>query len=263
MDIKIFKACWGMESIPSLDEKLRMISEAGYDGFEWAVWEVDPPEVRELCEKYKLLYIAQIFVLNAQEQRDQMEKAVAAGAIKADSHTGRDRWSDSEAKSFWREALALEKDIPLPVAHETHRYRMFYSPWTTAKHLADFPDISIAADFSHWCCVCETMLDDMEDFIDVAIPRAIHIHARVGYEEGPQVSDPAAPEFANHLKRHAGWWDRILEAHKKRGEKMMTITPEFGPAPYQHRLPYTCQPTSDLWEINYWMRNYLKKRWSV
>ena len=36
------------------------------------------------------------------------------------------------------------------------------------------------------------------------------IHARVGYEEGPQVPDPAAPEYAAEVKCHMGWWESIM-----------------------------------------------------
>ena len=40
------------------------------------------------------------------------------------------------------------------------------------------------------------------------------IHARVGYEEGPQVPDPAAPEYAGEVKCHMGWWEAIMKVQR-------------------------------------------------
>jgi hypothetical protein len=39
-----------------------------------------------------------------------------------------------------------------------------------------------------------------------------HIHARVGYAQGPQVPDPRAPEYQAALVAHERWWDQILGA---------------------------------------------------
>lgn len=45
------------------------------------------------------------------------------------------------------------------------------------------------------------------------------------------------------------------------GAAAFTITPEHGAPPYQHLLPYTGQPISNQWEINCWMKDFLKKRY--
>lgn len=71
--------------------------------------------------------------------------------------------------------------------------------------------LKINADFSHWCCVCESLLDAEESHMAAVIERTIHIHGRVGYAEGPQVSDPRAPEYHKELERHEDWWERIVQ----------------------------------------------------
>ena len=111
----------------------------------------------------------------------------------------------------------------------------------------------LCCDFSHWCCATESLLHHSTAELELAIGRCIHVHARVGYEEGTQVPDPAAPEYARQLEAHEGWWDRIWQAHKARGEAFMTLTPEFGPPGYLHTLPYTNVPVADLDKVCQWM----------
>jgi hypothetical protein len=110
--------------------------------------------------------------------------------------------------------------------------------------------------------VCESTLDDAKEILDLACSRATHIHGRVGYEEGPQVPDPRAPEFHDHLARHEGWWDQIHEARKAAGTDVLTFTPEYGPPPYLHTLPHTRQPVADLWEICLWSADRARARWN-
>ncbi len=108
--------------------------------------------------------------------------------------------------------------------------------------------------------VHESDLSDQPDNLEIAINRAIHIHARVGYEEGPQVNDPRAPEWSTHLENHINLWKRIAENRKSQGAEYLTITPEFGPIPYVPTLPYTQKPLADVWEINVFIRDTLKAK---
>ena len=90
---------------------------------------------------------------------------------------------------------------------------------------------------------------------------ANHIHARIGHQEGPQVSDPRAPEWATAADAHFAWWDTVLKRKKERGEEM-TILTEFGPPDYMPTLPYTREPLADQWAINVNMLQTLRKRYS-
>ena len=45
------------------------------------------------------------------------------------------------------------------------------------------------------------------------------------------------------------------------GDDEITITTEFGPAPYLLLMPFTRQPITSQWEINVHMMNYLKARY--
>ena len=75
----------------------------------------------------------------------------------------------------------------------------------------------------------------------------------MGYEEGPQVPDPRAPEWFRHLEAHENWWALVRASQKARAMAVATVTPEFGPAPYLHTLPFTQAPVADLAHICDWM----------
>ena len=97
-----------------------------------------------------------------------------------------------------------------------------------------------------------------------AIAVSNHIHCRVGQPEAPQVSDPRAPEWKAALETHAVWWDTIRKRLLQANAPTLTVTCEFGPAPgYLPTLPYTNQPVASQWDINVFMKDYLKQRWQV
>ena len=124
-----------------------------------------------------------------------------------------------------------------------------------------YPELKITFDVSHWCNVHESLLADQQSTLDMTLDRVEHIHARIGHPEGPQVNDPRAPEWENAVKAHLAWWDKVVERKKKNGERMTFLT-EFGPPDYMPTMAYTRQPLANQWEINVYMMQLLRKRYS-
>jgi sugar phosphate isomerase/epimerase len=81
-----------------------------------------------------------------------------------------------------------------------------------------------------------------------------------GLDQGPQVPDPRAPEFAPALRAHEIWWSRLLRGMRQRKISCATMTPEFGPDGYLHLEPFTQHPVADLWELNKWIGQRQKAR---
>jgi hypothetical protein len=106
------------------------------------------------------------------------------------------------------------------------------------------------------------LLDDQKAHLDLAISRAIHIHGRVGLRSGPQVPDPGAPEYAEELRVHLGWWTDIARGRREEGMPVLTFNPEFGPLGYMPTLPHTKQPVADLWEIRLWMKRRFEQEYA-
>ena len=255
MQLLVFRSLWGMTG--SLSEQLERIAAAGYDGVEaWTfrLHELDlPPDaLQQLLDQHNLKLIIMTYANANAEIETVLTEAAAYQPLKIGFHGGRDYLPFGAGCAFFEEALRVEAEIGIPVAHETHRGRLLFTPWTTASYLRQFDDLKILADYSHWVNVCERLPDDQTEALSLAHDRANHIHGRVGYEQGPQVPDPSAPEFQTQLEWHEAQWRQIQAVQQKSSTEYLTFTPEYGPPAYLHTLPHTNVPVADLWDVCLW-----------
>ncbi|HLA55188.1 MAG TPA: hypothetical protein VK623_03750, partial [Flavobacterium sp.] len=98
------------------------------------------------------------------------------------------------------------------------------------------------------------------EMFEAILPNVAHLHARVGFEQAAQVNNPFAPEWNEHLAVFLDWWKAIIAYRIKKGSRVFTITPEFGPAPYMPLLPFSREPVANQWEINVKMKDYLQTK---
>ncbi len=257
MKLLLVRHLWGV--VGSHEELFPRFKAQGYGAIETPLPAIEErARFQELLSEHNLAYIPQILTAGKSVKehlasfRQGVEQAKALSPLKINCHSGKDTWNIDEAVQFYEQALAIEADAGIAVAHETHRSRVFFYP-TITHHLLDrFPRLNICCDLSHWVCVCERLLDDQLETIQECARHCIHIHARVGYEEGPQVPDPRAPEYQHYLEAHERWWQTIWDAQEERGMQVTTLTPEFGPPGYLHTLPYTQAPVANLDDICNW-----------
>lgn len=167
---------------------------------------------------------------------------------------GNDRWSVAQQVDFIGGAMIMGARHGLTPSFETHRARICATPWVTLDVVSRLPDALFTADISHWVVGCERLLDDPYDDLSSFISRVHHIQARVGYDQGPQVSHPAAPEHARALGFHRDFWRVIWQEQARRGYARTTLTPECGPDGYTHTVPFTDLPLADRHEMNDWLR---------
>ena len=264
MKITLVRHLWGVDLTRGLDHHLPHWREIGYEALEVSLRHVpDRTDFLRFLKQASFQWVPQVFSHDFQpggsagdhlgSLREQIEECLPHGPAFFNAHSGSDGWSAAEAEDFYAQALDLEKKIGVPISHETHRQRYFATPWQTRHMLQRFPDLRITCDLSHWVCVCERLLPDLGEIISLAAQHCHHVHARVGFAEGPQVPDPSAPEYANELAAHEAWWDQIWQSQKTRGFACSTLTPEFGPPPYLQTLPYTKAPVADLASVCDWM----------
>jgi len=269
MQLIFGRSKWDMPDLP-LARFLEKIKSQGFDASEIFLPSLTekPDEIAELHDRHGVQFIAMIASdgatlsehLASLEQRFLL--AAKAKPILINCHTGRDIFPFEDNLKIFELGSALSKEYGISLVHETHRGRATYSTFQTQALISALPEIRLTADFSHWCCVHESLLADQQETVDLAILHADYIHARVGYPEGPQITDPRGDEWHTEVETHIAWWNQILHHHKKKGSSFLAITPEFGPPPYMMRLPFTRQPVSDLDEINIHMMHLLKKRFA-
>lgn len=273
MKLQLVRHLWGVDLSRPLEYYLPNWRQVGYEALEVSLNLVpDPNAFLAFLKNHHFGWIPQIFSNqfipggsvseHLKSLQAQIEKAIDQQPLFFNAHSGCDSWSSGQAEEFYGRMLELEKRIGIAICHETHRQRYFATPWATREVLLKFPDLKITCDFSHWVCVCERLLPDLTETIALAADHCQHLHARVGFEEGPQVPDPSAAEYASHLAAHEQWWDIIWASQKKRGVASSTLTPEFGPPPYLHTLPHSKVPVADLAAICDWMALRQRKRFS-
>jgi hypothetical protein len=178
------------------------------------------------------------------------------------AHGGRDLMPFAQQIKFLATALNLEQEVGIPIAHETHRRRPLFSPMNTLAILKELPELRINIDYSHWCCVTESMLEDHAEAISESAMRAEHLHGRVGYENGPQVPDPRVAEWNRCVMKYEEWWAEVIRSRQERGCERFTFTPEYGPPTYMHTIPATGEPTADLWDVCLWTNERFKKQFA-
>ncbi len=263
----IFATNWGFSG--TWDEFASKIKQAGYDGTEvW--WPTDEKNRKELFDALTKHNLQVGFLVGSGEQdfpkhlaqfQQNLTAAAKAKPVYINCHSGKDFFSFEQSRQFMDFSEKISKESEVPIYHESHRGRILFAANIARHFIEKVPSLRLTLDISHWCNVHESYLDDQEETVALALNRTDHIHARVGHPEGPQVSDPRAPEWNKALQKHFAWWDKVVETKKKEGKRMTFLT-EFGPPDYMPTLPYTQQPVADQWAINVHMMDVLRKRYA-
>ncbi len=266
MQLALFKTLWGHPG--SINDGALLAAEAGFQGIE-APTPQDDEELdvfKQALATHQLDFICEICTTGSyvpdrratpeqhlEDLDNKIRRGLPLGPRFFNVMGGCDAWPLDVQVDFFRRAKALADSHGALCSFETHRGRSFFNPWITRDVLRALPELSITCDFSHWVVVCERLMDTEWDVITEVAEQAHHIHARVGYDQGPQVPHPAAPEYSAALASHERCWETIWSSQNRRGYQSSTMTPEFGPDGYLHCLPFTNAPVADLWQINQWI----------
>ena len=269
MRVLFFCPLWGCEK-QSFKDFARNVKEAGYDGVEMG-FPSDPNPKRHLLQILKdegLLLIAQHwqtqtsdFNVHKDEYGKHLRNLVDTSPLFINSQTGKDFFSFEQNTELIELANTVSDETGVKIIHETHRGKFSFAVHTTQQYLNHFDTLRLGLDISHWCNVAESLLADQKEEVSLALSRTDHIHARVGFQEGPQIPDPRVPEWEDVLEQHLIWWDTVVEAFKCRNEDFVTMTPEFGPFPYMQIHPATKMPLADQWDLNLYMKDLLSSRY--
>ncbi len=266
MELECYKTMWGHTG--SFAEACRQALAADFDGIEGPVPESRQTrdEWQELLESTGLRYIAEICTAGSyvpdrsatmgehlSSLERNLERSMRLSPQKINCLGGVDAWHEEQSLDFFSCAIELAQQYGADISFETHRGRSLFNPWVTLRLCEQLVDLRLTADFSHWCVVCERLMDVERGILDQLTARVVHIHARVGYEQGPQVADPRLARYRGALESHRHWWRQIWYHQQRQGFTATTMTPEFGPDGYQQVDAATGTPVGNLWEINQWI----------
>ncbi|SFZ93542.1 hypothetical protein SAMN05428642_103193 [Flaviramulus basaltis] len=271
LKIKFLYPYWGSEHLTPTSFIDLAISN-GFDGIEInipnkPVFETDfynSLNTVRLANPNFVCVLQQVFEIKNETPQDylikvlnRLENMVHYKPNFINSHTGKDHYSFSENCKIIDAIEEFALKSKTPIYHEIHRGRFTFHSATTLQYLEVFPQLKLVGDLSHWWVVSESMLQDQEEIINKVIPHIHHIHARVGFEQAPQVNNPFAPEWNKHLHSCLDFWQRIIRSHDK--NRQMAITPEFGPFPYMPQSPFDQKPMANQHDLNITMKAFLEQ----
>jgi sugar phosphate isomerase/epimerase len=269
VEILFFCTRWGQEDLP-WDAFCEKVKTAGYDGVETSL-PLDGKETKEILSAlnhHDLKLIGQHwdtvspdFDLHVVEFNQRLRAMAATLPLFITSHTGKDFFTFQQNEHLLSLAQQMSDDTGVSIIHETHRGKFSFAAHVTLAYLQKYPNLKLTLDISHWYAVAESYLDDQQEAVNLAIDHTAHVHARIGYAHGLQVSDPRAPEWETVVAKHLACWDRVINVQKSKGANYFTFTTEFGPYPYMQLLPFSHTPVANQWEVNAYMKDLLKKRY--
>lgn len=268
MNLILYCPIWGMTD-QNLESVLIKIKSAAYDGAEIAI---DPEKqdifaIKRLFDKHKLRMIVQHPFSEgtspAEYKKDFIAKLEALTILRPDKincHTGKDYFSVIDNSNIIEAAITISVKTGVEIVHEIHRGRFSFSTLLINQYISRFPELKLTADFSHWCVVSSSLLEDQEKIIAKVVPHTRLVHARVGHNQAPQVTHPGAPENKYALERHLSWWKKIFDWHLDQKIPEFCVTCEFGPVPYLPTLPFTNMPVASQWEMNLFMKKLMIRK---
>lgn len=268
MQLKILCTQWGNEHLP-LEDFFSNVKEAGYDGIDtWMPEDInEKKKLISLLDSYKLDIISHQHQATGDNIKDycksleyHLSYALECNPLLINSHSGRDYFTMEEQLKVIDTVEAFSVKNNITVAHETHRGRIGFSPYNAMELFNLRPSMKITADFSHWTCVTESFLAHSSTIVQEAIKRTKHIHARVGYTQGPQIPDPRLAVWQQPVEFFLNIWGEIIAYQKTQKSEFFTITTEFGPPPYMWTNSSDNLPIVSQWEINLFMKELLQRR---
>jgi len=277
LNIKFYCPRWGAEKIPWKIFSPQ-VKKADYDGVE--VYPLQYPEEKLNMLKsfedngleFSLLHAEMVEGVNFERYKDALTRNMyelvnyQTAALKPQfitTQTGREYYNEQQMASCFEICDRISSESGIPIIQETHRNKWSYAAHIVKKYLEKFPNLQLALDISHWFCVSESYLEDQQEAIDLAIKHTVHLHARVGHTEGPQVTDPRATENEEALMHHLKCWDKWIAHRKESNISKCTITPEFGPYPYMAYEIGKETPIASQWELNCFMKDMLSRRYKT
>lgn len=271
MQILFFCPYWGHQHL-EIEAFARKVKDAGYDGVEmgFPLDEGARDRAAAVLRDHDLMWIAQYHEAQrldweayVQAYERGLRNLAATRPLLMNVHTGRDHFSFEQNAALIERAGSIARETGVRILHETHRGCFSFAAHVTRTYLEAIENLTLTLDLSHWCNVAESLLEDQSEAVELALSRSGYFHARVGYDQGPQITDPRAPEWQDTVEQHLQWWDRLLDHARQRGEKVFPVAPEFGPFPYLQQAPFTQMPLTNQWEINCYMKDLLTERYRV
>ncbi|MEH7414713.1 sugar phosphate isomerase/epimerase [Neobacillus drentensis] len=256
--LEVLMSWWGMNGLGvenstgdewSMEEKVRRIAEAGYDGINGFL-----PEDREaerlsrLLNQYNLSYSVNAYPKTAAELEVFLGNAKSFGRVDfVNVQVMSPFLVGEQAVQLLADIAELSRSAGIPAYIETHRGTITQDLLRTVEYAQRLPGLELTIDFSHYVVAGEmrTVSEEAEELLQTLLPRTKSILARVSNGEQVQIDMPmfgsmdevgaADCEFEHTmLQNFQRWWLGGMRSWRQtaKEDEVLPFVCELGPPPY-------------------------------
>ncbi|WP_307300215.1 sugar phosphate isomerase/epimerase family protein [Neobacillus driksii] len=253
--LEVLMSWWGMSGLGghngagnewSMEEKVRRIAEAGYNGINGMLPEGEEAEQwKQLLDQYNLSYSVNAYPKTAEELDVFLRKAKSFGRVDfVNVQVMRPFLVGNHAVQLLAEMAELSRSAGIPAYIETHRGTITQDLLRTVEFAERLPELELTIDFSHYVVAGEmrTVSDEAEELLQKLLSRTKSIHARVSNGEQVQIDIPMFEsvgkgeiEFEDPMLKHfQRWWLEGMRCWRQaaKEDEVLPFICELGPPPY-------------------------------
>jgi len=270
--LKVYQSLWAMERRRPdgmewpLDEQLRMICDAGFDGAGVRFYDYGfASHVTRTLKEYGLTWQAQCYPQTVDDLKPIIEHVQELGADHINLQPDVRPYTLEECIPLIEGWRRLAHDSGIAVHIETHRNRMTTDLLFTLRLLDCFPDLRLTGDISHYVVGREfgwPVSEEDHRLIRRVLDNSWGFHGRIASREQIQVQI----SFAHHkewLDLFLGWWEYGFRSWRRRApnDGVLTFLCELGPKEYAmtDRNGYEL---SDRWEEALMLKDLVRDIWT-
>jgi hypothetical protein len=239
----VYQSLWAMERRRpdglewSLEEKLGMIRDAGFDGAGVRFADRDyAQQVTGFLRAHGMSWQAQCYPQTVADLSPILETVAELGADHVNLQPDVRPYHLRDCFPYLDGWQKLAAQAGIPVHIETHRDRMTTDLFFTLHLLDHYPDLRLTADLSHYLVGREfawPVSAENHALIHRILDKSWGLHGRVASREQIQLQT-AFPQHQDWVALFMDWWGYAMRSWRRRAgpDATLTFLCEFGPPPY-------------------------------
>lgn len=267
----VYQSLWAMERRRpdglewSLDEKLAMIRDAGFDGA--GVRFADrayAKTVTDFLRAQDMTWQAQAYPQTVDDLKPIIEHVLEFGADHLNVQPDVRPHTVRECIPLLEGWLRLASDAGIRMQVETHRNRMTTDLFFTLRLLDALPDLRLTGDLSHYVVGREfwyPVSDEDHRLMHRIIDNCWGFHGRVASREQVQIQI-GFPHHQHWVDVFMGWWERGFRQWRRKAgpDETLTFLCELGPPEYAITGPDGYE-LSDRWQEAGMLKDMARDLW--
>lgn len=267
----VYQSLWAMERRRpdglewTLDEKLAMIRDAGFDGAGVRFFDYQYAKtVTDFLRAHGMSWQAQCYPQTVDDLKPIIEHVQELGADHINLQPDVRPYTVAECVPYIEGWLRLAEDAGITLNIETHRNRMTTELVFTLHLLDRFPNLRLTGDLSHYVVGREfwyPMLDEDHAMMHRIIDHCWGYHGRVASREQIQLQIDF-PQHRHWVEVFMGWWERGFRQWRAKAgpDETLTFLCELGPPEYAMTGPDGYE-LSDRWQEAGRMKDMVRDLW--